>query len=179
MQPDPELFQRIIGDRAVETPTEWKPIYWEWRRADLTGKNGLFVGDNINVNQSIGTRHFAKSRHGQAICQLFEMKRFFLFIGNLAECIEENVSTREKRRHAAGWFSRALAFRFLYYPWGKWGTTRSLYTCVHTTLIYTRSWGRVQKLQIKQNVRSYQYQGIQSFNHKIHIRNVRNSQICC
>ena len=23
----------------------------------LTGKNGLFVGDNINVNQNIGTRH--------------------------------------------------------------------------------------------------------------------------
>ena len=54
------------------------------------------------INQSSGTRHLAKSRHGQAICQLFEMKRFFLFIGNLAECIEENVSTREKRRHAAG-----------------------------------------------------------------------------
>ena len=25
-----------------------------------------------------------------------------------------------------GWFSRALAFRSLYYPWGKMGTTRSL-----------------------------------------------------
>ena len=27
------------------------------RIADLTGKNGLFVGDNININQNIGTRH--------------------------------------------------------------------------------------------------------------------------
>ena len=34
-----------------------------------------------------------KSHHGQAICQLFEMKRLFLFIGNLAACIVENVST--------------------------------------------------------------------------------------
>ena len=29
--------------------------------AYLTGKNGLFVGNNINVNQNIGTRH----RHGK------------------------------------------------------------------------------------------------------------------
>ena len=30
-----------------------------------------------------------------------------------------------------GWFWRALAFRSLFYPWGKMGTTRSLY--VHNT----------------------------------------------
>ena len=30
-----------------------------------------------------------------------------------------------------GWFSRALAFRSLYYPWGKMGTTRSLCICMN------------------------------------------------
>ena len=45
-------LQSITGDRAVETR--------EWRHADLTGKNGLFVGDNININQNIGTRHWLK-----------------------------------------------------------------------------------------------------------------------
>ena len=30
------------------------------------------------------------------------------------------------RLSRVGWFSRALAFRSLYYPWGKMGTTRSL-----------------------------------------------------
>ena len=29
-----------------------------------------------------------------------------------------------------GWFSRALAFRSLYYPWGKVGTTRSLWSYI-------------------------------------------------
>ena len=42
------------------------------------------------------------------------------------------INLRDKRRHAAafsrvGWFSRALGFRSLYYPWGKMGTsTRSV-----------------------------------------------------
>ena len=67
-------------------------------------KNLSFVGNNIKVNQSIGTRHLAKSRHGQAICQLFEMKRFFLFIGNLAGCIED---TREKATRGGVIFTRA------------------------------------------------------------------------
>ena len=30
------------------------------------------------------------------------------------------------RLFSRGWFSRALAFRSLFYPWGKMGTTRSL-----------------------------------------------------
>ena len=79
------------------------------------------------------------------------MKRFFLFIGNLAGCIEEKVSTREKRRHAVGDFHARSRSRFApsTIPEEKWGTTRSLYTCIDTTPIYTRLWGRVQKLQIK------------------------------
>ena len=55
-------------------------------------------------------------------------------------CITMNESTsslgREKffsltaafRLSRVGWFSRALTFRSLYYPWGKIGTTRSLVT---------------------------------------------------
>ena len=31
------------------------------------------------------------------------------------------------RLSRVGWFSRALVFRPLYYPWGKMGTTRCLY----------------------------------------------------
>ena len=48
-------------------------------------KNRLFVGDNINVK--IRTSVASYIHHGQAICQLFEMKRLFLFIGNLAASI--------------------------------------------------------------------------------------------
>ena len=55
---------------------------------DLTGKNGLFAGDNININQNIGTRHLL----------LFEMKRFSLFIGNLAASIVENFSTQAEEQ---------------------------------------------------------------------------------
>ena len=55
MQPDPELFQRIIGDRAVET-SESQFIENDGVRIWLE-KNGLFVGDNINMKQNIGTRH--------------------------------------------------------------------------------------------------------------------------
>ena len=42
-------LQGIIGDRAVKT-REGQFQYWEWRSADQTGKNGLFIGHNINVN---------------------------------------------------------------------------------------------------------------------------------
>ena len=68
----------------------------------LTGKNGPFVGDKINVNQNIGTRQ--KSRHGQVICQLFEVKRFFLIIGNLVACICRdlfNTGWPMESRHSA------------------------------------------------------------------------------
>ena len=34
--------------------------------------------------------------------------------------------TNKKASQSVGWFSRALAFRSLYYPWGKMGTTHSL-----------------------------------------------------
>ena len=42
-------IQGIIGDRAVKT-REGQFQYWEWWSADQTGKNGLFIGHNINVN---------------------------------------------------------------------------------------------------------------------------------
>ena len=41
----------IIGDRVVET-SEGQFIGNDWG-AYLTGKNGPFVGDNINVSQNI------------------------------------------------------------------------------------------------------------------------------
>ena len=47
-------IKSLIGDQ------QWrlvKAIYSEWRRTYLTGKNGLFAGDKISVNQNIGTRH--------------------------------------------------------------------------------------------------------------------------
>ena len=59
------------------------------------------------------------------------------------------ITLREKRRHAAGReknacrlfsrgvISRALAFRSLYYPWGKRGTTRSLLLHLPTSLTTT------------------------------------------
>ena len=44
--------------------------------------------------------------------------------------------SRKARRVVAssrvGWFSRVLAFRSLYYPWGKMGTTRSLIAWYNT-----------------------------------------------
>ena len=46
------------------------------------------------------------SRLGQAIYQLFEMKRLFLFIGNLAACIEENVSTQAEEQPLCKPYSR-------------------------------------------------------------------------
>ena len=68
-------------------------------------KNGLFVGENTNVNQNISI-DTSQSRHGQATCQLFEMKRFFLFIGNLATCTVENVSTRAEEQPLCQTYSR-------------------------------------------------------------------------
>ena len=38
----------------------------------------------------------------------------------------EALSGMVSRFSRVGWFSRALAFRLLYYPWGKMGTTCSL-----------------------------------------------------
>ena len=48
--------------------------------------------------------------------------------------VRVKITPREKlfsfptasRLSRVGWFSHALAFRSLYYPWGKMGTTRSL-----------------------------------------------------
>ena len=37
-----------------------------------------------------------------------------------------NPSVASSRFSRVGWFSRALAFRSLFYPWGKMGTTLSL-----------------------------------------------------
>ena len=71
----------------------------------MTGKNGLFVGDNINVNENIGTQHWLEPLE-QAIYQLFEMKRLFLFIGNLAAGIEENVSTQAEEQPLCKPYSR-------------------------------------------------------------------------
>ena len=48
----------------------------------------------------------SKSCHGQAICQLFEMKRFFLFIGNLAASIVENVSTQAEEQPLGKTYTR-------------------------------------------------------------------------
>ena len=39
-----------------------------------------------------------------------------------------------------GWFSRALAFRLLYYPWGKMGTTGSLFIVNNFNKAYTADW---------------------------------------
>ena len=58
---------------------QWRPIYWEWQRAGLTGKTGLFVGE-----------HHHKSEHPEhkysTLTKAATDKRFvnFLFIGNLA-----------------------------------------------------------------------------------------------
>ena len=76
------------------------------------------------------------------------MKRLFLFIGNLAGCIEENVSTREKRRPRRGDFHARNHFAPSTIPEEKWRTTRSLYTCIHTNLIYTRIWGRCKNYKL-------------------------------
>ena len=46
------------------------------------------------------------SHHGQAICQLFEMKRLFLFIGNFAACIVENVSTQTEEQPLCKTYTR-------------------------------------------------------------------------
>ena len=50
-----ESLQNITGDRAVEL-SEGQFIGNDRVRIWLE-KNGLLVGDNINVNQNIGTRH--------------------------------------------------------------------------------------------------------------------------
>ena len=43
---------------------------------------------------------------GKAIYQLLEMERFFLFIGNLAACIVENVSTWAEEQQLCKPYSR-------------------------------------------------------------------------
>ena len=47
------LVRRFM--RSESSKYNWR--LGRWRRANLTGKNGLFVGDNSNVNQNIGTGH--------------------------------------------------------------------------------------------------------------------------
>ena len=50
---------------------------------------------------------------------------------------KEETRWGEKNDHSTsrlfrvGWFSRALAFRSLYHPWGKMGTTRGLWSYIH------------------------------------------------
>ena len=98
------------------------------------------------MNQSISTRHLAKSRHGQAICQLFEMKRLFLFIGNLAGCIEENVSTREKRRPRRGDFHARNHFAPSTIPEEKWRTILVVYIHAYTQTLFIHAFGVVAKI---------------------------------
>ena len=49
---------------------------------------------------------------------------------------------RESRLSCMGWFSRALAFRSFYYPWGEMGTTRSLRSHQRIELGNSRTEGR-------------------------------------
>ena len=56
-----------------------RPICWEWRRQDLTGKNGLFVGDHINVNQNIGTRHRQRAPWTSDLSAFWNEKILFVY----------------------------------------------------------------------------------------------------
>ena len=95
-----QSLQSISGDRAVET------------------REGQFIGNDVvriwlekmleitSTEIRTSVLDTSWSCHGQAICQLFEMKRFFLFIGNLAACIVENVSTLAEEQPLCKTYSR-------------------------------------------------------------------------
>ena len=92
-----QCLQSIIGYRAVET--------WEGQFIENDGVR-IWLEKMLEITSTeirTSVLDTSWSCHGQAICQLFEMKRFFLFIGNLAACIVENVSTQAEDLYPAEW----------------------------------------------------------------------------
>ena len=61
--------------------------------------------------------------------------------------LTEVLSGIVSRLSRVGWFSRALAFRLLYYPWGKMGTTCSLSVKIALAHISAQFW-LCQKINI-------------------------------
>ena len=79
--------------RSESSKYNWRSSSGDY--ADLTGKNGLFVGDQHKSEHRYST--LAKAAMDKRFVSFFEMKRFLLFIGNLAASIVENVSTQAER----------------------------------------------------------------------------------
>ena len=75
-----EIYSEIADPIQSRHPSEG-PLSLRGKR--FRSSSSTKLGRELDTSQS---------RHGQVICQLFEMKRFFLFIGNLA-FIVENFST--------------------------------------------------------------------------------------
>ena len=98
-----QSLQSIIGDRAVET-REGQFIENDGVRIWLEKMDCLLEITWTWIRTSVLDTCW--SRHGQAICQLFEMKRFFLFIGNLAASTVENVSIQAEEQPLCKTYTR-------------------------------------------------------------------------
>ena len=87
---------------------EWRPIHWEWRRTDMTEKNGLFVGNNINVNQNIGVRHrLPKAAMDKRFVSFMKWKESFRLSENLRYALEWTLCwTRAKEQQFCKTYSQ-------------------------------------------------------------------------
>ena len=95
-----QCLQSIIGYRAVET--------WEGQFIENDGVR-IWLEKMLEITSTeirTSVLDTSWSCHGQAICQLFEMKRLFLFIGNLAASIVENVSTQAEEQPLCKTYTR-------------------------------------------------------------------------
>ena len=121
------LIDQVINWWLIDWSNDWLIDWWiDWFVHWLIG----WSIDWLNTLYYITTICIAR-KFGMAGIWRNDLK-----VTNVAFCLTwlrlRVVPTREKAR--VGWFSRALAFRSLYYPWGKMGTTRSL----HVTQISLR-----------------------------------------
>ena len=73
---------------------------------DLTGKNGLFVRDNINVNQNIDTRHKLELPWTSDLSAFWNGKIIFVYWKFSGMYIVENVSTRAEEQPLCKPYSR-------------------------------------------------------------------------